>query len=45
MARGECATVTAAEKEQGLFPLLITSYGDEADVRYAALWVRYRLRE
>jgi tRNA A-37 threonylcarbamoyl transferase component Bud32 len=45
MTRAECAAVTANQKEQGLFPLAITSYGDEADVRYAALWVRYRLRE
>jgi tRNA A-37 threonylcarbamoyl transferase component Bud32 len=43
MSRAECAAATAGMKAQGLFPLTITSYGDEVDVRYAALWVRYRL--
>ncbi len=34
---------SAAQKRQGLFPLTIASHGDEADVRYAAIWVRYRI--
>jgi serine/threonine-protein kinase len=34
---------SAEQKRQGLFPLALTSYGEEADVRYAAIWVRYRL--
>ena len=37
--------VSAEEKEQGRFPLLLTSYGDEAAVKYAALWMRYRILE
>ena len=45
MSRQEFAGTSTVEKDHGLFPLAITSYGDEADVRYAALWVRYRLLE
>ncbi len=37
--------VSAEEKEKGRFPLSLTSYGDEAAVKYAALWVRYRILE
>jgi tRNA A-37 threonylcarbamoyl transferase component Bud32 len=37
--------VSAEEKEKGRFPLLLTSYGDETAVKYAALWVRYRILE
>ena len=33
---------SAEQKRQGLFPLAIRSYGDQADIRYAAIWVRYR---
>jgi len=33
---------SAAQKRDRLFPLAIASYGNDADVRYAAIWVRYR---
>jgi hypothetical protein len=33
---------SAVQKSLGLFPLTIVSYGDEAKVRYAAIWVRFR---
>jgi hypothetical protein len=33
---------SSEQKRQGLLPLAVTSYGDETDVRYAAVWVRYR---
>jgi hypothetical protein len=32
----------AEQKKRGLMPLALTSYGDEANVRYAAIWVRYK---
>jgi hypothetical protein len=31
------------QKRRGLFPLTVVSYGDDAEVRYAAIWVRHRL--
>jgi hypothetical protein len=34
---------SAEEKSRGRFPLRVTSYGDEAAVKYGALWVRYRV--
>jgi serine/threonine protein kinase len=34
---------SAAQKRRGLFPLALTSYGDGDKVRYAAIWVRYRI--
>jgi tRNA A-37 threonylcarbamoyl transferase component Bud32 len=36
---------SAEERGRGRFPLKVTSYGDEAAVKYAALWVRYRIQE
>jgi predicted Ser/Thr protein kinase len=33
---------STAQKQRGLFPLTVSSYGDEANVRYAAVWVRAR---
>lgn len=30
-------------KQRGLFPLTVVSYGNDADVQYAAIWVRYRV--
>jgi hypothetical protein len=33
---------SAAQKQQGLFPLTVSSYGDEDTVRYTAVWVRAR---
>jgi hypothetical protein len=43
MSLGEYEEESAGQKKQGLFPLAITSYGDEADVQYAAIWVRYQI--
>jgi hypothetical protein len=34
---------SSEQKRQGLFPLTLVSYRGDADVRYAAVWVRYRL--
>jgi WD40 repeat protein len=34
---------TFEQKRQGLFPLALVSYRGDADARYAAVWVRYRL--
>jgi tRNA A-37 threonylcarbamoyl transferase component Bud32 len=34
---------SAEEKSRGRFPLQVVSYGDEAAVKYAALWVRYKI--
>ncbi len=45
MSLQEYKKVSAEEKEKGLYPLSLTSYGDEAAVKYAALWVRYRFPE
>jgi hypothetical protein len=39
----EYKKTSAEQKRLGLLPLVITSYGDEADVHYAAVWVRYRI--
>ena len=36
---------SAEQKQRGLFPLVVVPYGDEANVRYAAIWVRYRVVE
>jgi hypothetical protein len=36
---------SSEQKRRGLLPLAVTSYGDETDVRYTAVWVRYRLPE
>jgi hypothetical protein len=33
---------SAEQRARGLFPLSIAGYRDEADPRYAAVWVRYR---
>src|SRR5262249_36464274 len=32
---------SAEQRKQGLFPLALTSSGNDADVRYAAVFVRY----
>jgi hypothetical protein len=45
MSREEYRKETAAEKQHGMMPLTVTSHGDEGDVRYAAIWVRYRVPE
>jgi WD40 repeat protein len=34
---------SAEQKRQGLFPLSLVSYRGEADTRYAAIWMRYRV--
>jgi tRNA A-37 threonylcarbamoyl transferase component Bud32 len=41
MTLAEYRKESSAQKRQGLLPLALTSYGDEANVRYAAVWVRY----
>jgi hypothetical protein len=45
MSRGDYQEESAEQKRRGLFPLAVTSYGEDADVRYAAVWVRYRIPE
>jgi len=45
MTAQEYRKESARQKERGLFPLAVPSYGDEANVRYAAIWVRYRIAE
>jgi len=45
MSRQEYRTETEAQKRHGLMPLAIAAYGDDADVRVAAVWVRYRVPE
>lgn len=45
MSLAEYKKESAGQKRQGLFPLALTSYGNDGDVRYAAVWVRYRLPE
>jgi serine/threonine protein kinase len=43
MSLQEYQTESARQKRLGLFPLALTSSGNEAQVRYAAVWVRYRV--
>jgi tRNA A-37 threonylcarbamoyl transferase component Bud32 len=45
MTLAEYKKESSEQKRQGLLPLALTSYGDEVNVRYAAVWVRYRLPE
>jgi hypothetical protein len=45
MTRSDYQKSSAEQKERGLFPLFLQSYGDENDVRSAALWVRGRIQE
>jgi serine/threonine protein kinase/predicted secreted protein len=42
MNRIEYRQESAKQSRLGLFPLALSSYGHEADVRYAAIWVRFR---
>jgi serine/threonine protein kinase/WD40 repeat protein len=43
MSLQEYRAESAEQKRQGLFPLALVSYKDNADARYAAIWVRYRV--
>jgi len=43
MSLKEYQAESAEQKRQGLFPLSLVSYKGEADARYAAIWVRYRV--
>jgi serine/threonine protein kinase len=45
MTKQEYRKESDEQKGQGRFPLAITSYGDEVNVRYAAVWVRNQLGE
>jgi hypothetical protein len=45
MTPEEFARALAERKKAGMFPLNITSYGDDDHVRYGAVWVRYRAPE
>jgi hypothetical protein len=42
MRRAQYQEESSKQRTAGLFPLALVSYGDDADVRYAAIWVRYR---
>jgi serine/threonine protein kinase len=42
MSHDQYQQEAAEQRDRGLFPLTIVSYGNDADVRYAAIWVRYR---
>jgi serine/threonine protein kinase len=42
MTLGQYQKESAEQRDGGLFPLVIASYGNDADVRYAAVWVRHR---
>jgi hypothetical protein len=42
MSLTEYRNESAEQKRCGLFPLTIASYGDDANARYAAIWVRFR---
>jgi hypothetical protein len=42
MDRADFLKELAAQKRAGLFPVTVASYGDPADSRYAASWVRFR---
>jgi hypothetical protein len=43
MSLKEYQTESSEQKRQGLFPLALVSYRGNADARYAAIWVRYRV--
>ncbi len=42
MSLADYQNEAAQQKRQGLFPLSLVSYGNDADIRYAAIFVRYR---
>ena len=42
MSRADYQKESVQQKRAGLFPLGLTSYGNDADIRYAAIFVRYR---
>ena len=42
MSRIDYQKESAKQRSLGLFPLTIDSYGHEVDIRYAAIWVRFR---
>ena len=42
MTLQECNKELIEQTSRGLFPLTLVSYGNETDIRYAAIWVRYR---
>jgi hypothetical protein len=42
MSLEQYRTESAEQKRRGLFPLTVVSYGNDAQVQYAAIWVRYR---
>jgi hypothetical protein len=42
MRRAQYQQESVKQRTAGLFPLALVSYGDDADVKYAAIWVRYR---
>ena len=42
MSLSEYQKESAKQKRQGLFPLALGSYGQEVEVQYVAVWVRYR---
>jgi serine/threonine protein kinase len=42
MSRADYQKESAQQKRAGLFPLGLVSYGHDAEIRYAAIFVRYR---
>jgi hypothetical protein len=42
MSRQQYQKESAQQKQQGLFPLTVASYGNDADVRYCGIFVRFR---
>ena len=42
MIKGEYQKESAQQRQQGLFPLALVSYGNDADIHYAAVFMRFR---